>query len=51
MRGIMFAMFVELWSASGLEPREKKLTGSPEMSKFPEVQVVFSTSSLRPIDR
>ena len=44
------AMFFELCSASGLEPREKKLEGIPETSKFPEVQICFTASCVRPID-
>ena len=33
MCGILFAMFVELCSVSGLEPREKKLTESPDLRR------------------
>ena len=51
MCGIMFVMFFELCSESGLEPREKKLSGSPETSKFPEGQIFFTASCVRPIDQ
>ena len=50
MRRIIFSMFFELRSER-LEPREKKLTGSPETRKFPEVQIFFTASCVRPIDR
>lgn len=40
--GIMFAVLFELCSASGLKPREKKLSGSPGKSKFPALCVIYS---------
>ena len=45
--GIMFAMLFELCSASGLKPREKKLTDSPGKSKFPALCVILFLTKLK----